>query len=630
MARPTPLRLERLEDRAVPALFGIPWADARHLTLSFVSDGTNVDGVDSNLFKAMPGKTPGWQGEILRAVETWAANANINVSVVKEVGKFDLGSSGAPQGDRRFGDIRIAARPLSGNVLAVTTPSGFLGGTRVGDIVLNSNVKFAINGRADGYDLYSVMLQEVGHALGISNSTDPNSPMYETYHGLREGLTDGDIANLQALYGQRAPDALEGPNGNDTLANATELKVPTGADVHSTLVGLGDISGPTDVDYYKVMVPKDGAKDGLTVQLNTGVGLLQAKVTVWDAKGNVLFSGPVPNTLVTYKLNRPDAGSYYYAKIEAANPAFGTGAYQFRVGFDDGAPDVTVQGSTAPLDDKHTDDMAAAATPLTTAAGYVANTHYSALGRLRDYYDVDFYRFHAPVPGANQQNVMTVNVRGVTAGVQSPVMILYDGAGNLVSTQILANGGGTYTFQVSNVAPDQDYVVGVGDAHLGAGNYQLDIDFRTQAVNLQQFGSGTLAPTGSVAYQTLQSNISQMMYFVLSADAADLSVQSGVRMTIFDSNGHAVSTLFARAGQTVSATVYLTQGTYTVRYEGLSPAGATTTAINYSLKGVTLSDPIGPTGSDPTGGGLTNYGWSQNSLSYYTALTLDTLAAIIW
>ena len=42
MRRPKPpaLRLEALEDRAVPAVFGEPWLDGRHLTLSFAPAGT--------------------------------------------------------------------------------------------------------------------------------------------------------------------------------------------------------------------------------------------------------------------------------------------------------------------------------------------------------------------------------------------------------------------------------------------------------------------------------------------------------------------------------------------------------------------------------------------------------------
>src|SRR5205814_1671531 len=138
----------------------------------------------------------------------WAANANVNVDVVADSGD-PLGTAGQPQGDARFGDIRVAARPLSGNVLAITTPSGPLGGTRAGDIVINSTKAFTLGGAGGTFDLYSAMLQETGHALGVSNSTDTNSPMYEQYQGVRTGLTSGDIANIQTLYGARLPDGFE-------------------------------------------------------------------------------------------------------------------------------------------------------------------------------------------------------------------------------------------------------------------------------------------------------------------------------------------------------------------------------------------------------------------------------------
>src|SRR5688572_6991349 len=99
MARRSTFRLERLEDRAVPALFGTPWIDGGHLTLSFVRDGTPVDGVGSSLSQTLPGPEAVWQGEVLRAVQTWAAQANLNVAVVGEVGGVPLGASGATQGD---------------------------------------------------------------------------------------------------------------------------------------------------------------------------------------------------------------------------------------------------------------------------------------------------------------------------------------------------------------------------------------------------------------------------------------------------------------------------------------------------------------------------------------------------
>src|SRR5436305_15289671 len=43
------LRVERLEDRCVPATFGVAWPDGMHLTLSFAPDGTVIAGDPSSL-----------------------------------------------------------------------------------------------------------------------------------------------------------------------------------------------------------------------------------------------------------------------------------------------------------------------------------------------------------------------------------------------------------------------------------------------------------------------------------------------------------------------------------------------------------------------------------------------------
>src|SRR2546421_314890 len=87
---------ERLEDRDVPATFGVAWPDPQHLTVSFVPDGTAVDGTQSGLFQALNGTapTPAWQAELLRALQTWAASANVNIGVVTDGGQA-IGSAGA-------------------------------------------------------------------------------------------------------------------------------------------------------------------------------------------------------------------------------------------------------------------------------------------------------------------------------------------------------------------------------------------------------------------------------------------------------------------------------------------------------------------------------------------------------
>src|SRR6516165_640572 len=114
------LRLEILEDRSVPAILGIPWTDPRHLTLSFVPDGTPIAAHTSNLFSTLNSQLPTlqWETAILRAIQTWAGYANIDVGVVSDSG-LPFGTLGLTQGDPRFGDIRIGAQAMSLETISV-------------------------------------------------------------------------------------------------------------------------------------------------------------------------------------------------------------------------------------------------------------------------------------------------------------------------------------------------------------------------------------------------------------------------------------------------------------------------------------------------------------------------------
>ena len=116
MRPPAPLgTVECLEDRSVPSAFGTAWPDAEHVTLSFTPDGTPTAFGASTLAAVLrqAGTDAAWQREILRAFQTWAVHANINIGLVADGGQA-LGAPGAVQGDARFGDIRVAAAGSTG------------------------------------------------------------------------------------------------------------------------------------------------------------------------------------------------------------------------------------------------------------------------------------------------------------------------------------------------------------------------------------------------------------------------------------------------------------------------------------------------------------------------------------
>src|SRR5262249_38274646 len=97
---PRPLRLPQappalrcLETRVVPyATTGNLWPSAQVVTISFVPDGTALaegDGgpITSNMFSAFNAMfrtsvAANWENIILKAAQTWAAQTNINFSVI--------------------------------------------------------------------------------------------------------------------------------------------------------------------------------------------------------------------------------------------------------------------------------------------------------------------------------------------------------------------------------------------------------------------------------------------------------------------------------------------------------------------------------------------------------------------
>src|SRR5262245_15482716 len=249
------LALEWLEDRLVPVNWGNPWPAADQLTVSFVPDGTAGGGQLTNLFQSLNQQFPSgsWRLEILRALQTWAVQANLNLGVVADGGQ-DLGIAGQPQGDPRFGDLRISAQPFTDEVYALSVPFDPLAGTWSGDIRINSNIPFT--GSEDAVDLFTAMLQEAGHAFGLSNSDDPTSVMFESYEGARTGLGAEDVARIQALYGARLPDGYEGADGNDTFATASPLtRTSTPEGVVSWRVPQADMMTTGDVDLYRFQTP---------------------------------------------------------------------------------------------------------------------------------------------------------------------------------------------------------------------------------------------------------------------------------------------------------------------------------------------------------------------------------------
>lgn len=80
--------------------------------------------------------------------------------------------------------------------------------------------------------------------------------MYEWCSDPGAGLAASDVAAVQAFYGAREPDALEGGGGNNTPAAATPISLLNSLVNLNTLTLAqtrieADIQSAADADYYK-------------------------------------------------------------------------------------------------------------------------------------------------------------------------------------------------------------------------------------------------------------------------------------------------------------------------------------------------------------------------------------------
>jgi hypothetical protein len=614
MTRNRPLCVEHLEERLTPATSGVTWPDGSHLTLSFVPDGTSVGSASSSLFATLnqTGSTAAWQQAILKAFQSWAAPANLNVGVVADGGQ-PLGTSGAVQGDSRFGDIRIAAAPLAAGTLITNTAFQWSGTTWSGDVVVNSSYLFSLGGGGNTFDLYTSMLNEAANVFGVLDThTDTASGVYYQYVGVKSGLDANDVADIQSLYGIRSPDQYDATRSNSTLASATNLGIAlTGVNLQA------DVTTPTDVDYYKFSVPLIApAVVGLKVQLTTsGLSTLVGNLQVFNAAGQLVGSAAATDPLhgdLTVSvasgglgglLTQLLGGGTYYVRVAGnGDPAFGVGGYKLNVSFQlsNGTILGALSGLTGGLLDAESGLNDALNTAVQLPSGLVngnkpdARFNYTTKASISSSQDVDYYKVQAPVAAGQKLNVI---VWALEPNGLLPRLDVYDANGVLVPSTLLANENGTFSVEVDNAVAGGVYYVKVSaltpTGERNTGNYFLGVDFNTQLpTTLTTFAAGGLSATQPQTTRTMTIGQNQLDEFILAASAA---VAATVEMDIFDASGNLVFTLRAIAGQPASTShVYLKAGTYSVTFTATAPPGSSPPPVNYTLTGQLISDPIAP------------------------------------
>ena len=305
------------------------------ITWSIMPDGTNLGGVSSNLVSTLNQRVGAgnWLRSIEDAFAVWESSANVNFSQVGDDGS-PLNSGNYQQGAPNFGDIRIGGYAQASNILAYTLlPPPSNGGSAAGDIFFNTAIPWNIN---FDYDLETVALHEIGHDVGLGESSNVNAVMYTYYNGVQQTLNTDDIAGVRSIWGPRAEDGLAVGNSNFTSAKAASITPFINGANDQIVLPNQDVASTAESYWFKVTTPSN-ASNNLTVQVqSTSLSELSPKVQIYNANLQGLVQVAAPSNAygatVDASIGNATPNTTYYIRVLGSNGGdTGSGAYGMTV-----------------------------------------------------------------------------------------------------------------------------------------------------------------------------------------------------------------------------------------------------------------------------------------------------------
>lgn len=159
-------------------------------------------------------------------------------------------------------------------------------------------------------DVYSVVLHELGHALGLGHSDQPNAVMY-AYYRRADKLTDKDAKAIRGLYATREPTSsttpvVPPPSTPSTPPPSTPSTPPaTGPDRTAPSVLISSPAQTSVITTSEKIVLRGAAKDNVGVALVSwrtlaGASGVATGTTAWTTPEITLYKGINYITMTAY------------------------------------------------------------------------------------------------------------------------------------------------------------------------------------------------------------------------------------------------------------------------------------------------------------------------------------------